>query len=662
MSMFTRKMRMLTAVIMDDSREAVVKALIEKGAMEFVHIDSIPSDKLKMLSSHTSAVPKAVLSDTRARIEGFLRQGGIAIPELTSKDMEESKAVQIDAITTDLDRMSASLQQIRDKQKIVNQKLLSLEELDEHCKSKDKDNNYLDLRVGSITSGKIDDLKDRLSQIGGIFLFDKLPYVTLCLRRDSSRLSDIVDKFGWTENPDPIIQDDAKKRALSSLSSQIRDCKNQLKALSDDCISKIQSKQQVLIDMWKKVRANELCEHVESFFSYTNNTTLFSGWVSEEDSQSVESIIYSITKGKCIIEWTEASDVSIESVPVEIKSPKILAPFEHIVENYGTPEYGSINPTPFTTVAYILMFMLMFADLGQGFILLLIGLLGGYIYKKNPTKKDGLISRYLCSLLLYLGPASMVGGLLFGSCFGYSLFPPLWFNYHAVVNGHVSSGSITSIYDILGITIWFGIAVISTGLILNWINLLRKKRFIELVCSRNGFVGGMLFALGIWFGYGFVKSGYKTFPSSPFLMPVLILGIVIILIQVPLEYIVERKYGGEKKSIGSLIMDTIMEFLVEALEIFSGFLSNTLSFMRVAGLGIAHVSLMTAFSDMSDLTSNMIFKILIMIAGNILVIALEGLSAGIQSLRLNYYEFFTKYFTGRGIAFEPVGLGKNKTK
>ena len=281
MSMFTRKMRMLTAVIMDDSREAVVKALIEKGAMEFVHIDSIPSDKLKMLSSHTSAVPKAVLSDTRARIEGFLRQGGIAIPELTSKDMEESKAVQIDAITTDLDRMSASLQQIRDKQKIVNQKLLSLEELDEHCKSKDKDNNYLDLRVGSITSGKIDDLKDRLSQIGGIFLFDKLPYVTLCLRRDSSRLSDIVDKFGWTENPDPIIQDDAKKRALSSLSSQIRDCKNQLKALSDDCISKIQSKQQVLIDMWKKVRANELCEHVESFFSYTNNTTLFSGWLSE---------------------------------------------------------------------------------------------------------------------------------------------------------------------------------------------------------------------------------------------------------------------------------------------------------------------------------------------------------------------------------------------
>ena len=107
-------------------------------------------------------------------------------------------------------------------------------------------------------------------------------------------------------------------------------------------------------------------------------------------------------------------------------------------------------------------------------------------------------------------------------------------------------------------------------------------------------------------------------------------------------------------------MSTIMEFLVEVLEIFSSFLSNTLSFMRVAGLGIAHASLMSAFYDMADMPGNIIAKILIMILGNVLVIVLEGLSAGIQSLRLNYYEFFTKYFTGHGIAFRPVGL-KSRT-
>ena len=110
-----------------------------------------------------------------------------------------------------------------------------------------------------------------------------------------------------------------------------------------------------------------------------------------------------------------------------------------------------------------------------------------------------------------------------------------------------------------------------------------------------------------------------------------------------------------------LIINTLIESLITLLEIFSGFLANTLSFMRVAGLGIAHVSLMTAFQDMADMTGSIVFSTLIIIVGNVLVIVLEGLSAGINSLRLNYYEFFTRFFTGRGFAYEPIGLeGRRK--
>ena len=140
------------------------------------------------------------------------------------------------------------------------------------------------------------------------------------------------------------------------------------------------------------------------------------------------------------------------------------------------------------------------------------------------------------------------------------------------------------------------------------------------------------------------------------MMPVLVSALVIILLKEPVGFVIKKKRKEDAGSIGHLVMSTIMEFLVEVLEIFSSFLSNTLSFMRVAGLGIAHASLMAAFYDMADMPGNIIAKILIMILGNVLVIVLEGLSAGIQSLRLNYYEFFTKYFTGHGIAFRPVGL------
>lgn len=110
----------------------------------------------------------------------------------------------------------------------------------------------------------------------------------------------------------------------------------------------------------------------------------------------------------------------------------------------------------------------------------------------------------------------------------------------------------------------------------------------------------------------------------------------------------------------SMIMDFFMDWIVEVLEVYSGYLANTLSFMRVAGLGIAHVSLMTAFFQIARMITPegpySVAAIAVLVAGNALVIALEGLSAGIQSLRLNYYEFFSKYFNGSGRAYRPVSF------
>ena len=655
MSMFTQKMKMLTAVVMENDRDSVVRALLRKGVMEFVHIDSLPAEKMSKLSSHSSAVPKAVLSDMRVRIETLLKEGSLAIPELNADDAEAMSPIDADSCRRYLDKLSLSLQSIRDSQKAVNQQMNAAEELIRYS-TDGRNSDYLDARVGVNTHGSASDLRARLEQIGGIFLFDRKPFISLTLRRDSARVTDVMDKFGWTESTDPEAQRNAVAEATAEAKAIVEGCRARLAELSKEAQSRIREKADELIAMWKTVRLHELCEHVESFFSYTKNTTLFSGWVPADESDGIAKLIYSASSGRCIIEWTDADDVPREEVPVEMTSPRIFQPFERMVNNYGTPEYGSINPTPFTTVAYLCMFALMFADLGQGFILLLVGLAGKWLYKKNPTKPDGLISRYLCSLLIFLGPASMAGGLLFGSCFGFSLIPALWFNFDAVVEGEPVQGLINDIYDILGITIKFGIVIIYLGLLLNWVNLVRKKRFFELVFDKNGIVGGALYALGIWFAWGFVDSGYRTFPSSWFFAPALIACLVLVFIKCPVHFLILKVKGERTEGIGRLVIDTVMETLVEVLEIFSGLLSNTLSFMRVAGLGIAHASLMSAFYQMAAMPGNAAAQVLIMLLGNVLVIVLEGLSAGIQSLRLNYYEFFTKYFTGHGVAFEPVGL------
>ena len=119
------------------------------------------------------------------------------------------------------------------------------------------------------------------------------------------------------------------------------------------------------------------------------------------------------------------------------------------------------------------MFGLMFADAVQGLIIFLIGMIGTRYFKNRQIEKQPLISGDMYNLFIYLGLASFVSGVIFGSYFGFPLFKPLWFNYHEAVVGHEVTGR--NVYSILKITIWFGIIIIGLGLVLNWINLIRKK-------------------------------------------------------------------------------------------------------------------------------------------------------------------------------------------
>jgi V/A-type H+-transporting ATPase subunit I len=263
-------------------------------------------------------------------------------------------------------------------------------------------------------------------------------------------------------------------------------------------------------------------------------------------------------------------------------------------------------------------------------------------------------------LVIWCGGAAVLAGVMFGSYFGMGLLPPLWFNYHAIIAGHRGSGFVKDIYSILLIAIWFGISVIALGLVLNWINCSRKRDWFRLVFDKGGLIGGWIYGVGIYSAFYFAQRAYKQLPPGNFLffligLPVLILGL-----KAPLEFF---RHKGHKRFQPSTLIDWAMEWIVEILEIFSGYLANTLSFMRVAGLGIGHVSLMIAFFAIAGMMRGpgggfTIWSYLILVAGNLLVIALEGLAAGIQSLRLNYYEFFSKYFSGSGKAYQPISLRK----
>lgn len=655
MNLFTRPMKLLTAVVLEQMSDAVIKALLELGVMDFVSIKKIDPRQMEKLSSRPVSISKAALEDMRHRVEAVLRQGHCLLPSSDMLDVKNLEKPDLESYRNMLDTLGKQLATLKDKQKNFNQQLLGLQELKRYIGEEKLE--YLDLRVGVIGHGNPEDLSAKLISLGGLLhkIEEGDSYIALALRRDSVQVSPLLDKFEWTETSNAELQKHAFIEISSRIDKEHLQAAAQLKQSELEVDEIIKKQKNQLDSMWCNLRLNELCNQIRSYFSYTRNTTLFSGWVPADQCDAVSEAITQASEGQCVIEWTGAEEMPREEIPVAINTPKAFGPFQKMVDNYNTPEYGSVNPTMFVMVAYLVMFALMFADVGQGFVLLLVGLIGRFDYKKNPLKPDGMISRNLCNLLLYLGAASMVGGVLFGSYFGFSLFPAIWFNFDHVVNGEATGGVIKDVYSILGITVKFGIVIIYLGLLINWINLFRKKAWLKLTLDKNGLVGGWLFAIGLYLGFGYVATGYKQFPSAPWLAPAIIVPIILLLFPGFIEYYMSVKKGGKKHSIVAVAMDSFMEWFINVLEIFIGYLSNTLSFMRVAGLGIAHVSLMTAFKELAG-DAGGIWGILIFIFGNLLVIALEGLSSGIQALRLNYYEFFSKYFTGKGVAYEPVGL------
>ena len=285
MSMFTQKMKMLTAVVMENDRDSVVRALLRKGVMEFVHIDALPADKMSRLSSHSSSVPRAALTDARVRIETLMREAGIPLPDIESVDIDQLPPLDMEGYRRFLDRLSGSLQTIRAEQKELNEKLLSYSEIQRYAA--EGKNEYLDLRTGTITHGSVKDLLSRLQLIDGIYLFDAEPYISLTFRRDSQRISDLMDKFGWAESPDPETQKNALPEALGKAKALSVEIQQKLGELSEDAKSKILESSDKLIPMWTNVRVHELRMRLESRCSYSKNTTLFSGWVPAEYADDI---------------------------------------------------------------------------------------------------------------------------------------------------------------------------------------------------------------------------------------------------------------------------------------------------------------------------------------------------------------------------------------
>lgn len=349
----------------------------------------------------------------------------------------------------------------------------------------------------------------------------------------------------------------------------------------------------------------------------------------------------------------ESWDGLQEETPTMMSHNPIFRPFETLTKMYGTPSYSEIDPTAFLFFTFPFLFGIMFGDIGHGFVLVLSGLIGAIAFRK----RSGGIYNFSW-IIFWCGCWAMLGGLLYGEFFGteeilgISLNPipiPLPFGGSLVLYNPLNN--VTTVFFV---TIFVGIFHMNLGWLIQMVNFIKSskkyKAFTESL-MKIFFLDGAFYLVLI---YRFNFSAWLAPPFPPVLFP-LIPGLLLIILK-PLGKIFGISYI-KKMTYGELLSEGSMDTFETILSV----PSNILSYIRLLALALAHVSLMLAIQAMiSIIPGEGIFVQIIVIIGltfgNIVVILLEGVLVFLNALRLNFYEFFFKFYEGRGIDFVPFIL------
>ncbi len=665
--MFTTPMVQLFAVVLQKDSERVTEALLREGVMQFISTSEIGDGQLRPRPAASPKVSLTDITDLRRRTEGLLYAVGIVPSAPGEADLAKRVAVDIQKENAHLDGIEGKRAARRERQRVIQQEILKLEDLQRQVSlygahlpevARSGRHSFIAMQIGRLAAANVKKLESDLKGLPCLPVAmgrdgDMVHYVLIFMKRDSEQIHKILAGAGWADVQVPAQLRSVKEDAAKELTAKLRALADEQKKLETEADGIIEREATRLKDVWINLRVSELFQRIQANFASSSRTVVFTGWVPASTEERLTETIKQASGNRCYLMWNQADsrEIAGDEVPVRFDNPQVLSPFQMLVSNFGIPQYGTIDPTPFVMPLYLAMFGLMFADIGQGLVLAVLGALGVRAVRKD-EKKKGIYQ--LCWLIVWCGLSSVFFGAMFGSFFGTSLIKPLWFSFHGIISGHGSGSSlIQNIGDILSITIYFGIGVIVLGLLFNWVNLIRTKNWFELVFDKGGLLGGWIYAGGV---YAAFMYQYEAFPSGAAVFALVGLPALLLGAKEPLHLWIHRRTPVEGQSHSAFApISMAMDWLVELLEIFSGYLSNTLSFMRVAGLGIAHVCLMISMFTLAEMTSG-IFAIIILILGNVLVIALEGLSAGIQALRLNYYEFFTKFFHGTGKLYTPISL------
>lgn len=477
----------------------------------------------------------------------------------------------------------------------------------------------------------------------------------------------------------------------------ITQTKKELETIQDK-LKELESEKEILVQKYQKqlLAAHEALEMEEEKieakkkFRETEKDITLWAWVPVRDLENVTESVKEATNKNAMIQVREP-DFPEESLPTRLENRTMVKPLEELTKSFGAPGYHELDPSIFMAFAFPIIFGIMFADVGHGFLFMLMGL-GGIIGKKRgiPPVYRGMgdeLKGYFKKggwLLFFCGLCSILFGFIFGSFFGMEEFSwgaihfePLWFNPAWEKNSehllHAPGGpyrGISGTILMLELSIVVGMVHITLGLLLKLYVTAKEGKKLEVVCFPvmlliyyyTGFV--LVFTYGLnpinWMQmtdptpltFGLLPNFTPLIPSAllmfsgGFILPFLVMILVM-----------AKQHG--------------MEGISEVFDFALSLISHTLSYARIlainkvhgilSGLLLVYLPILTIGIEAHTALGVAHVGIVGLLVQNFIIMTLETLISFLQTLRLNWVEFFSKFYEGRGHLFKPFGSARRFT-
>ena len=343
--------------------------------------------------------------------------------------------------------------------------------------------------------------------------------------------------------------------------------------------------------------------------------SIVSGWVPEVEIPRLQRELSLALAQPFVLSARDPRRDEIRDVPTALYRNRLLAPFSNLVKQYGIPRYREVDPSLLFALTFVLMFGMMFGDVGHGGVILLAAWLTRHKLKDYTV------------FAMASGTSAMVFGAFYGSIFGFEeLFHPLWM------------APLSDPILMLELAFAWGVGFLVLVTLVSIYNRLVVGDEMGAWFENNGLVSLALYVSLLWAGYGMYAEGDAGWPALALLL--LALGALLVY---------------KWREIHAPTGERMLVVVVETFETITGYISNSLSFLRVTAFSLNHVALAIAVFTLAE-TMGPAGHWVTVVLGNVFILVLEGAIVTIQVLRLEYFEGFSRFFSGDGKEFRPLRL------